>query len=133
MVRLTLSLLEVEFAREKEVLFDCWCAAKQVDHDYHKLRQLLLECLQSDVKMYIDEQKADSLPAVLADDYSLTKTAFPSKTEQSGAGSDCKSSEAGRRSPPITRSRNHNQGRGQFDDFCVFAGGSVCYAWSRDG
>jgi len=47
----------VEFAREKEVLLDRWCAAKQVDHDYHKLRQLILveefkTCLPSDVKMY---------------------------------------------------------------------------------
>ena len=69
----------VEFAREKEVLFDRWCAAKQVDNDYNKLRQLILieefkKCLQNDVKMYLDEQKADGLyhAAVLADDYSLT-------------------------------------------------------------
>jgi len=85
----------VEFARVKEVLFDRWCTAKQVDKDFHKLRQLLLveefkNCLQSDVKMYLDEQKADSLhqAAVLADDYSLThKTTFPSKPEQPGARS----------------------------------------------
>ena len=25
----------VEFAREKEALFDRWCMAKQVDNDYH--------------------------------------------------------------------------------------------------
>ena len=69
----------VEFAREKEALFDRWCAAKQVDTDYNKLRQLILveefkKFLQSDVKMYLDEQKADGLhqAAVLADDYSLT-------------------------------------------------------------
>ena len=52
--------------------------AKQVYKDYYKLRQLLLMeefkmCLQSDVKMYLDEQKADSLhqAVVLANDYSL--------------------------------------------------------------
>ena len=28
----------VEFAREKEALFDRWCSAKQVDKDYNKLR-----------------------------------------------------------------------------------------------
>jgi len=48
----------VEFIREKEVLFDRWCTAKQVDKDFHKLRQLLLgeefkNCLQNDVKMYV--------------------------------------------------------------------------------
>ena len=107
----------VEFAREKEVLFDRWCTAKQVDNGYHKLRQLLLveefkKCLQDDVKMYIDEQKADGLhqAAVLADDYSLThKTTFPTKSEQSGPGSDHKSTETSRLSPPITRTRNHGQ------------------------
>jgi len=69
----------VEFAREKEALFDHWCSAKQVDKDYDKLQQLILleefkKCRQSDLKVYLDEQKADSLhqAAVLADDYSLT-------------------------------------------------------------
>ena len=51
----------VKFTKENEVLFDCWCAAKQVDNDYNKLRQLMLikefkKCLQSDVKMHLDEQ-----------------------------------------------------------------------------
>ena len=114
---------------------DHWCAAKQVDHDYHKLRQLLLveefkTCLPSDVKMYIDEQKADILhqAAVLVDDYSLThKTVFPSKSKQSGAGLEYKSKETGRQSPPITRSRNHGQGRGHSDDSCEYAARPVYY------
>ena len=66
----------MKFVREKEAPFDQWCTAKQVDNDYHKLRQLLLveeykKCLQSDVKMYLDEQNADSFQqaAVLTDDY----------------------------------------------------------------
>ena len=107
----------MEFARDKEVLFDRWCTAKQVDNDYRKLRQLLLveefkKCLQSDVKMYLDEQKADNLhqAAVLADNYSLThKMTLPSKSNQPGVRSgvsDRKNSEADSHSPPITRSRN---------------------------
>ena len=123
----------VAFAREEEVLFDRWCTAKQVDNYYHKLRQLLLveefkKCLQSDVKMYLDEQKADGLhqAAVLADDYSLThKTAFPTKYEQSGLSSGRKSTKTGRLSPPITRSRNHGQSRGHFDSSCEFTGEPV--------
>ena len=115
--------------------------AKQVDNNYHKLRQLLLveefkKCLQSDVKVYLDEQKADGLhqAAILADDYSLThKTAFPTKSEQSVLGSGRKSTKTGRFSPPITRSRNHGQGRGRFDSFCEFAGGPVCYYCKKHG
>lgn len=68
----------VEFSREKEGLFDHWCTAKEVDNEYNKLRQLMLieefkKYLHSDVKMYLDEQKADGLhqAAVLTDDYSL--------------------------------------------------------------
>ena len=68
-----------EFARDKEALFDRWCASKEVVKDFEKLRQLILveefkSCLPSNIKTYIDEQKVDSLQraAVLADDYSLT-------------------------------------------------------------
>ena len=129
----------VEFAREKEALFDHWCTAKQVDKDYCKLRQLLLveefkKCLQSDVKMYIDEQKADSLhqAAVLADDYSLThKMTFPSKSDQAGGRSsvpDRKNFEMDRHSPPITRSKNHGQNNPR-----VLAGGPVCFYCKRRG
>jgi len=73
------------------VLVDRWCATKPVDHDYHKLRQLLLveefkKCLPSDFKMHRDEQKAAAgslhQAAVIADSFSLTnKTAFPPNSE----------------------------------------------------
>ena len=88
------------------------------------------------VKMYLDKQKTNSLhqAAVLADDYFLThKATFPSKSEQSGTASDHRNSEAGRQSPPISRSRNHNQGRGHFDNFRELAGGSVCYCCKKRG
>jgi len=135
----------VEFSRQKEVLFDHWCTAKQVDKVFHKLQQLLLveefkNCLQSDVKMYLDEQRADSLyqAAVLVDDYSLThKTTFPSKPEQQGAHlsvSDNKNFEMGRHSPPITRSKNQGQGRGShFDSSRGLAGGPVCFYCKKRG
>ena len=74
----------IEFARQQETLFDRWCAAKTVEKDFSKFRQLVLveefkKCLHSDVKMYIDEQKANSLHqvAMLADEYFLTyKSSF---------------------------------------------------------
>ena len=33
----------VEFAREKETLFDRWCSSKEVGEDYHKLREVILQ------------------------------------------------------------------------------------------
>jgi hypothetical protein len=68
-----------EFARIKEQLFDRWCSSKHVDHDFHKLRQLLLIeefkwGVSNEIKTYLSEQKVDTLDnaARLADDYSLT-------------------------------------------------------------
>ena len=124
----------MEFAREKEALFDRWCAAKQVDNDYSKLRQLLLveefkKCLQSDVKMYLDEQKADGLyqVAVLADDYSLThKNSFLRPEQQ--ISSFIVSEDSNRRDE-----QNNGQGRGRPDTLQRATGGPVCYYCKRRG
>ena len=53
----------VEFARNKEQLFDRWCCSKKIDQNYDKLRQLMLveefkRCIQSDVKTFLDEKQA---------------------------------------------------------------------------
>ena len=50
----------LEFARQKEVLFDWWCTAKAVEKGFNKLGQLVLvkefkKCLHTGVKMYLDE------------------------------------------------------------------------------
>ena len=125
-----------------EALFDRWCAAKQVENDFNKLRQLILieefkKCLQSDVKMYLDEQKADGLhqAAVLADDYSLThKSTFlrlelqiPSLTLPEGGSRR----EEQRQLPPPTRVRNSAQGRGRPDNLQKAVGGPVCFCKRR--
>ena len=81
----------VEFARIKEQLFDRWCNSLKVDKCYEKLRQLVLveefkRCVHSDVRTFINEQKAETLAnaARLADDYSLThKASFVGKPYQS--------------------------------------------------
>jgi len=49
----------VEFARDKETLFDRWCG---IDKDLKKIRELMhLEesknCLPSKIKIYLEEQK----------------------------------------------------------------------------
>ena len=77
----------VEFARNKEQLFDRWCCSKKIDQNYDKLRQLLLveefkRCIQSDVKTFLDEKQVETLEeaARLADDYYLThKVSFIAK------------------------------------------------------
>ena len=50
----------IEFARQKEQLFDRWCSAKNVCKDYENLRQLMLiedfkNCINDDV--FIDRDK----------------------------------------------------------------------------
>ena len=69
----------VEFARNKEQLFDRWCCSKKIDQNYDKLRQLMLveefkRCIQSHVKTFLDEKQVETLEeaARLADDYYLT-------------------------------------------------------------
>ena len=77
----------VEFARNKEQLFDRWCCSKKIDENYDKLRQLMLveefkRCIQSDVKTFLDEKQVETLEeaALLADDYYLThKVSFIAK------------------------------------------------------
>ena len=73
----------VEFARNKEQLFDRWCCSKKIDQNYDKLRQLMLveefkRCIQSDVKTFLDEKQIETLEeaARLADDYYLTHKVF---------------------------------------------------------
>ena len=77
----------VEFARNKEQLFDRWCCSKKIDENYDKLRQLMLveefkRCIQSYVKTFLDEKQVETLEeaARLADDYYLThKVSFIAK------------------------------------------------------
>ena len=71
----------VEFARNKEQLFDRWCCSKKIHQNYDKLRQLMLveefkRCIHSDVKTFLDEKQVETLEeaARLADDYYLTHT-----------------------------------------------------------
>nr|XP_033962443.1 uncharacterized protein LOC117464021 [Pseudochaenichthys georgianus] len=76
----------VEFAREKGILFDKWCAANEVKDHFESLRQLLLledfkNSLPERMVIFLNEQKVTSLAkaAVLADEFMLThKTVFSS-------------------------------------------------------
>ena len=76
----------VEFARNKEQLFDRWCCSKKIDQNYDKLRQLMsveeFKRIQSNVKTFSAEKQVETLQeaARLADDYYLThKVSFIAK------------------------------------------------------
>ena len=84
----------VEFAKEKETLFDRWCISKEIDQDFGKLRQLVLieefkRCIAPEVRTHLDERKAEELhqAATYADDYALThkNTLRSSKSAQRDA------------------------------------------------
>lgn len=68
----------VEFVREKESLFDHWCASMKVKTFEELLELILLEefknCLPECVVTYLNEQKVlkCSAAAALADEYVLT-------------------------------------------------------------
>ena len=69
----------VEFAHEKETYFIRWCSAKQVRHEFDRLRQVILveefkRCVRDDIKVHLDEQNVQTLAkaASVADDYALT-------------------------------------------------------------
>ena len=78
----------MEFARQKEALFNRWCTSQQVGNSFDKLKQLILleefkSCVPVKVKTYLEEQKVDELQraATLADDYKLTHQSMGSNVE----------------------------------------------------
>lgn len=72
----------MEFAHEKEVLFDRWCSAKEVNSQV-KMRELMLvdefkNCTPMAVSTYLNEHQVNTLreSAVLADEFALTHRVF---------------------------------------------------------
>ena len=73
------SKTHVEFAREKENLFNRWCHSKEISQDFKKLKQMVLleefkDKVRPDIRSHLDEQKVEELEkaAIMADDYALT-------------------------------------------------------------
>ena len=68
----------VQFAQEKEQLFDRWCLSKNADKEYKRLRELMLlefkRCIGNDIRTFINEQKPKDLTtaARLVDEFALT-------------------------------------------------------------
>ena len=60
------SKTHVEFAREKENLFNRWCHYKEIGQDFKKLKQMVLleefkDKVRPDIRSHLDEQKVEEL------------------------------------------------------------------------
>ena len=92
------SKTHVEFAREKENLFNRWCHSKEIGQDFKKLKQMVLleefkDKVRADIRSHSDEQKVEELEkaAIMADDYALThkmssKSGNPQQKRYHGSG-----------------------------------------------
>ena len=92
------SKTDVEFAREKENLFNRWCHSKEIGQDFKKLKQMVLleefkVKVRPDIRSHLDEQKVEELEkaAIMADDYALThkmssKSGNPQQKRYHGSG-----------------------------------------------
>ncbi|XP_027128228.1 uncharacterized protein LOC109142602 [Larimichthys crocea] len=81
----------LDFAKEKETLFNRWCKSQKAETKEDLKQLILLEefknCLPNSICTYINEQQVSTLDraAVLADEFSLThKTVFDKQGEQKG-------------------------------------------------
>ena len=92
------SKTHVEFAREKENLFNRCCHSKEIGQDFKKLKQMVLleefkDKVRPDIRSHLDEQKVEELEkaAIMADDYALThkmssKSGNPQQKRYNGSG-----------------------------------------------
>ena len=92
------SKTHIEFAREKENLFNRWCHSKEVGQDFENLKQMVLlkefkDKVRPDIRSHLDAQKVEKLEkaAVMADDYALThkmssKSGNPQQKRYHGSG-----------------------------------------------
>ena len=92
------SKTHVEFAREKENLFNRWCHSKEIGQDFKKLKQMVLleefkDKVRPDIRSHLDEQKVEELEkaAIMADDYVVThkmssKSSNPQQKRYHGSG-----------------------------------------------
>ena len=137
----------VEFAREKEILFNRWCASQKAETK-EQLRELVLleefkNCVPEAVATYLSEQRVARIgdAAVLADEYVLAhKTVFNDNPREARdhvsprplrftAGSDCTGS-----SGFSTKPASSGSGNSERDCFFCKKPGHViadCYALER--
>ncbi|VDI47747.1 Hypothetical predicted protein [Mytilus galloprovincialis] len=84
----------VEFAREKEDLFDKWLTSKKTDNNFDNLRQLMLleefkQCVHLDLKTHLDDKTVGTIhdAAVISDNYTLShKRSFKGQNVNTSSG-----------------------------------------------
>ncbi|VDI55173.1 Hypothetical predicted protein [Mytilus galloprovincialis] len=89
----------VEFAREKEDLFDKWLPSKKTDNNFDNLRQLMLleefkQCVHLDLKTHLDDKTVGTIhdAAVISDNYTLShKRSFKGQNVNTSSGNYKKS------------------------------------------
>ena len=123
----------LDFAREKGILFDRWCAARKAD-DLSSMRELMLledfkSCLSERTTVYLIEQKVSTIQqaAMLADEFALIHRTVFNKRDSFN-----------HEFPQRDETRVHNSGPSNLKTekvcfFCRRSGHLVvdCEAWKR--
>ncbi|VDI56774.1 Hypothetical predicted protein [Mytilus galloprovincialis] len=118
----------VEFAREKEDLFDKWLTSKKTDNNFDNLRQLMLleefkQCVHSELKTHLDDKTVESIhdAAVISDNYTLShKRSFKSQNVNTSSGNYKNQSTERTDSKPVPQNKSqssYNMSSPKFDTF----------------
>ncbi|VDI17279.1 Hypothetical predicted protein [Mytilus galloprovincialis] len=118
----------VEFAREKEDLFDKWLTSKKTDNNFDNLRQLMLleefkQCVHLDLKTHLDDKTVESIhdAAVISDNYTLShKRSFKGQNVNTSSGNYKNQSTERTDSKPVSQNKSqssYNMSSPKFDTF----------------
>ncbi|VDI14070.1 Hypothetical predicted protein [Mytilus galloprovincialis] len=118
----------VEFAREKEDLFDKWLTSRKTDNNFDNLRQLMLleefkQCVHLDLKTHLDDKTVGTIhdAAVISDNYTLShKRSFKGQNVNTSSGNYKNQSTERTNSKPVAQNKsqsNYNMSSPKFDTF----------------
>ncbi|VDI48566.1 Hypothetical predicted protein [Mytilus galloprovincialis] len=118
----------VEFAREKEDLFDKWLTSKKTDNNFDNLRQLMLleefkQCVNLDLKTHLDDKTVGTIhdAAVISDNYTLShKRSFKGQNVNTSSGNYKNQSTERTDSKPVAQNKSQssfNMSSPKFDTF----------------
>ncbi|VDH90407.1 Hypothetical predicted protein [Mytilus galloprovincialis] len=118
----------VEFAREKEDLFDKWLTSKKTDNNFDNLRQLMLleefkQCVHLDLKTHLDDKTVGTIhdAAVISDNYTLShKRSFKGQNVNTSSGNYKNQSTERTDSKPVAQNKSqssYNMSSPKFDTF----------------
>ncbi|VDI53540.1 Hypothetical predicted protein [Mytilus galloprovincialis] len=106
----------VEFAREKEDLFDKWLTSKKTDNNFDNLRQLMLleefkQCVHLDLKTHLDDKTVGTIhdAAVISDNYTLShKRSFKGQNVNTSSGNYKNQSTERTDSKPVAQNKSQS-------------------------